>query len=169
MNITVVIITSDISGSHGGKYTDVCLLCVGPCSLVETAPVIRVTEAMNSSETSVKFYETMGNIPEDGHLHHIYLFWDYLIWLSVPQTTGVDWWLKFLRRNYFWLGVEMISKIARTEIFLTNIRAEFCVDGQQLRLIGVWKRFAFQSKQTTCGTFTSVNVTSRYLKVRAST
>jgi hypothetical protein len=51
-------LTCKISGSHGGEYEDVLGCCVV------------MMEAVNTSETSVNFYETTRrNIPEDSHGH----------------------------------------------------------------------------------------------------
>jgi hypothetical protein len=61
-------LTAEISGSHGGKYEDDCLLV---CSLVKLTDVSEalMMEAVSTPETSVNFYQaTWRNIPEDSHL-----------------------------------------------------------------------------------------------------
>jgi hypothetical protein len=48
---------------------------IAPCSLLETdrnfSAIALMVETINTSETSVNFYETTRrNIPEDSHLHN---------------------------------------------------------------------------------------------------
>jgi hypothetical protein len=56
-------IHGEISGSHGGEYEDDCLLGV------------LLMEAVNTSETSVNFYESSWrSVPENSRPHIAFMF-----------------------------------------------------------------------------------------------